>query len=96
MTLLDVADGIKSEIIITPIKIERVKKEVIMDSQDIKPSQLDTLFSVLESTLSSSTTTSLVCKRKQFVKKLNFKPQDKVVTTKSVKVEDTFKALDEF
>lgn len=94
MLLLDVTDGIKSEILITPIKIERIKKEATMDSQDIKPSQLDTLFSVLESTL--TTTTSLVSKRKQFVKKLNFKPQDKVVTTKSVKVEDTFMPLDDF
>lgn len=94
--LVDTDDGIKSEIQIIPIKIENIKKELTMDSEDVKPSQLGTLFNVLEPTLTASTTTSLVSKRKQFVKKSNFKPQSRVVTTKTVKVEDTFVPLDAF
>lgn len=59
-----------------------------LDTQDIKPQLFDRLFSIvaIPSNVSISSTPS---KRKQFVKKINFKPQTSIVTMKLVQVEDT-------
>lgn len=67
-------------------------------AEDIKPSSFVTLFSVLNtpSDTNSTTTSSMVSKRKQFVKKQNFKPQSNIVTMKLLKVEDTMIPLGDF
>jgi hypothetical protein len=69
-----------------------------LNTQDIKLESYPTLFSVVETTKSTnmSTTSTTVPKRKQFVKKQNFKPQSSIVTMKVYKVEDTMVSLDRF
>lgn len=78
----DSTDGIKTE------KLDLLS----IDTEDIKPRDLSSLFNVLENTI--STTSSLVSHRKQFVKKQNFKPQRCVVSTKVLLVQDTRISLD--
>jgi hypothetical protein len=87
VNLNDSTDGIKTE----PI----VEHEQSMDAEDIKPQNLGCLFSVVANS-SYNTSSSMISKRKQFVKKKNFKPQNSVVTMKVMRVEETHIPLDDF
>ena len=94
MKLQDSADGTKIK---TEIKEEpESEHSFAQDIQDFKPAKIGNLFSVLESTTTIRNASSLVSKRKQFAKKSNFKPQDKVVTMKVLSVEETYFKLDAF
>lgn len=72
----------------------KVELDTSFNVEDVKPTSCATLFSVLEN--SNSTTSSIISKRKQFVKKRNFKPQTSIVNIKIIKVEDTMILLDRF
>lgn len=65
-----------------------------MDTQDIKPSLLKSFFKVEESSFLSSSS-SVVSKRKSFVKKQNFKSQTSIVTMKTINVAATREDLDQ-
>lgn len=65
-------------------------------TEDIKPQNLAVLFDVLETTVHNNSTSSMVSKRKSFVKKQNFRPQHNVVTTKLILIDDTYKRHENF
>ena len=83
----DSVDGIKSEV---------PEPDSCIDTQDIKPEQYVSLFNVLETSAGFNSTASIVSKRKQFVKKKNYKSQSNVVTMKAFRVEETYLKLDDF
>jgi hypothetical protein len=92
VTINDATDGKVED-----IKSEDIVKSEPIDSDDFKLSRCTMLFSVLDTTNDvNATTSSMPSKRKQFVKKRNYKPQNNVVTMKVIRVEDTFGRDDDF
>jgi len=85
--LSDSVDGIKKE--------KPEPESSFVKTEDINPEHYQTLFNVHETT-SFNSITSVVSKRKQFVKKKNYKAQSTVAALKSVPVEDTYQNLDDF
>lgn len=79
-------------------KQESDEPDSIAESQDFKTGQLQVLFSVVEKSGGevNTTSSSMVSKRKQFVKKNNFKPQSQVIAMKKFNVEETHVPLDRF
>lgn len=72
-------------------------QDIAMTSEEnFKPAKMESLFNVIEKSVGKPLSSSTLSNRKQFVKKLNFKPQDKVVTTQSISVEATHESLDKF
>jgi hypothetical protein len=95
MTSVNINDATDGKL--EDIKSEDIVKSEPVDSEDLKLSRCTTLFSVLDTTSEvNATTSSMPSKRKQFVKKRNFKPQNSVVTMKVIRVEDTFGRDDDF
>lgn len=88
--LSDSVDGIKSE----QIELNE-EASVVADTQDIKLSTLKTLFIVEENSIFVNKSSSVLSKRKGFVKKQNFSPQTSVVTMKQLNVFDTRRTLDQ-
>lgn len=76
------------------VKMEMPEQNSMIETEDIQPQMLETIFEVLDVT--SNVTSSMVSKRKHFVKKQNFKRQSLIVTTTVVKVEDTHISPDDF
>lgn len=87
VNLNDSPDGMKSEV---------PELDSFVNTEDIKPQQYVSLFNVLETSSGFNSITSVVSKRKQFVKQKNFKSQSSVVTMKTVRVEETYEQRDEF
>lgn len=78
------------------IKSELPEPDSSSAMEDIKPQLYVTLFSVLESSIDTNSTSSMVSKRKQYVKKKNYKSQSSIVTMKVLNVDDTHEARDDF
>lgn len=70
----------------------KVETEPLVCTEDIKPQNLPSLFDVVDTT--TTTTSSMISLRKPFFKKQNFKPQTKVVAMKVFMLEDTRVSLD--
>lgn len=84
VNLSDSSDVMKSEVL---------EPDYTVETQDIKPEEYAAMFNVVVKSSGFDSSSSVVSKRKQFVKKKNYKEQSSIVTMKIVKVEDTYEQL---